>query len=123
MPTATKTRKTTTRKTAKAKVAKTPAKGRSTLDAAAHVLAAKGEPMHHHDIAKAILSRKLAPGLKGKTPEMTISAALTMAAKNGGRFVKTAPGTFALGDQPAKRATPAKKPASGAPAAAKKEGD
>jgi hypothetical protein len=71
-------------------------KPRSTKDAAELVLREAAGPMKIAAIAKAIIDCQLAPGLKGKTPAATIGATIVTDAKKGGRFVKTAPGTFDL---------------------------
>ena len=74
------------------------AKRSSGLDAAAKVLAEVGKPMN----CKAIVERMLTQGLwqtKGKTPEATISAAITREIANkadASRFRKVAPGKFTL---------------------------
>ena len=48
------------------------------------------------EIDRGFRERKLAPGLKGKTPERTLAAQLAVSAKRG-RFVeRTEPGKFRL---------------------------
>jgi hypothetical protein len=43
-----------------------------------------------------IRERKLAPGLKGKTPEQTLAAQLALNAKHGRYVERTEPGKFRL---------------------------
>lgn len=72
----------------------------SARDAAADVLAAAGEPLHYREITQRILDRGLWV-TSGKTPEATVNAQIaTEISENGSgsRFVRTAPGTFALND-------------------------
>lgn len=61
----------------------------SSRDAAAIILRDATGPMKVADIARQIVAEKLAPGLKGKTPEATIGAQLYTACKGtDSRFVK-----------------------------------
>ncbi len=68
------------------------------LDAAAAVLAKAGEPLHYATITQ----RAIAGGLvvtSGKTPEATMNAQLAVDIKHRGansRFIRTAPGLYAL---------------------------
>jgi hypothetical protein len=54
----------------------------STMWAAIEVLRGKREPMTARKIYAEISERKLAPGLKGKTPEATLAAQLAVNAKH-----------------------------------------
>lgn len=64
----------------------------SALSAAMQVLDEADGPMKAADVATAVVERKLAPGLKGKTPEATITAQLYSAAKKGERVRKAKEG-------------------------------
>lgn len=68
--------------------------GRKTsgLDAAIQVLNEADRPMKAREVASIVVERKLAPGLKGKTPEATITAQLYSAAKKGERVRKAKEG-------------------------------
>ena len=66
----------------------------STLWAAIEVLRGKREPMRVAEIYAEIRVRKLAPGLKGKTPEQTVAAQLAVAAKRGLYVERAEPGKF-----------------------------
>jgi hypothetical protein len=55
----------------------------STMWAAIEVLRGKRKPMTAAEIYPEIHERKLAPGLKGKTPEQTVAAQLAVHAKRG----------------------------------------
>jgi HB1, ASXL, restriction endonuclease HTH domain len=48
------------------------------------------------EIYAEIRERKLAPGLKGKTPEQTVAAQLAVHAKRGVYVERAAPGKFRL---------------------------
>src|SRR2546430_2858398 len=64
--------------------------------AAMEVLRGKRNPMRAGEIYAEVRERKLAPGLKGKTPERTLAAQLAVSAKRR-RFVeRTEPGKFRL---------------------------
>lgn len=89
-------------------------------EALRRVLAKRGEPMRIKELVPAAL--RLATGMKGRTPEATLSAMLAVENKKpDGLFVRTAPGVYGLRDAKAKpdkprlrqrrRAEPAKKPA------------
>lgn len=70
----------------------------SALDGAALVLRRATAPMSAKDISRAILAAHLCPGLKGKTPDQTIQAAIGREIRGLGeasRFVKVARGRFA----------------------------
>lgn len=66
----------------------------STLWAAIEVLRGKRKPMRVAEIYAEIRERKLAPGLKGKTPEQTVAAQLAVAAKRGLYVERAEPGKF-----------------------------
>ena len=63
-----------------------PPKG-PTMWAVIEVLRGKRKPMTAGEIYAEIRDRKLAPGLKGKTPEATVAAQLAVNAK-AGRYVE-----------------------------------
>lgn len=62
------------------------------------VLRKAGEPLHAKEIAKRVLASGRCAGLKGKTPEATISAMLAVGSKPGGPFARVDKGTYALAD-------------------------
>jgi hypothetical protein len=64
--------------------------------AAIEVLRGRRKPMTAAEIYAQIAQRKLAPGLKGKTPEQTVAANLAVAAKRGQHVERAAPGKFRL---------------------------
>jgi HB1, ASXL, restriction endonuclease HTH domain len=68
----------------------------STMWAAIEVLRDKGKPMRAAEIYAEIRERKLAPGLKGKTPEQTVAAQLAVHAKRGVYVERPEPGKFQL---------------------------
>jgi hypothetical protein len=68
----------------------------STMWAVLQVLGKATEPLSAKDIYAEITKRKLAPGLKGKTPDQTIAAKLAISAKNGEYVERAAPGKFQL---------------------------
>ena len=69
------------------------------LQAAQTVLAKAGTPLHYREITKRILADGLWHA-KGKTPEATVNAQLSVAISkgDGSIFERTGPGTFALRD-------------------------
>lgn len=78
---------------------KTPQRGPregSTMWAAIEVLRGKRKPMTAGEIYAEIREGKLAPGLKGKTPEQTLAAQLAVNAKQGRYVERTEPGKFRL---------------------------
>jgi hypothetical protein len=97
----------TPKKTAKAKTAATkhskrhaaPAKKLSQIEAAVEVLKAAAEPMTCKQMVEVMLAKKLWASPAGRTPEATLYASilreLTTKGKDA-RFVKAAPGRFAL---------------------------
>ncbi len=60
------------------------------------VLANAAQPLSAKDIYAEIANRKLAPGLKGKTPDQSVAAALAVATKQGRYVERAAPGKFQL---------------------------
>lgn len=80
----------------------------STMWAAIEVLRGKRKPMRAAEIYAEIRQRKLAPGLKGKTPEQTVAAHLAVNAKRGRYVERPEPGKFRLKSE--RGAAPAGKP-------------
>jgi HB1/ASXL restriction endonuclease-like protein with HTH domain len=68
----------------------------STMWAAMEVLRGKRKPMTAREIYAGISERKLAPGLKGKTPEQTVAAQLAVHAKRGLYVERAERGKFRL---------------------------
>jgi hypothetical protein len=66
------------------------------MGAAIEVLRGRRKPMTATEIYAEIDKRKLAPGLKGKTPEQTVAATLAVAAKRGQHVERAEPGKFRL---------------------------
>jgi hypothetical protein len=95
-------------------------KGESAKQVAIDVLRKAGEPLHANEVAKRVLASGRCAGLKGKTPEATISAMLAVGSKPGGPFTRVDKGTYTLADTPAAAtATPAvPKPTSAKPTSA-----
>jgi hypothetical protein len=88
-------------------------KGDSAKQVAIDVLRQVGEPQHASEIAKRVLASGRCAGLKGKTPEATISAMLAVGSKPGGPFSRVHKGTYTLADSARTAAKPAEaKPAS-----------
>lgn len=79
----------TTKRTAKAESTKT-----VTLD----LLRQAGEPLPAKEIAKRVIASGRCTGLKGKTPEATISAMLAVGSKPGGPFKRVGKGTYTAAD-------------------------
>ena len=102
-------------------------KGDSAKQVAIDVLRKAGQPLRASEIAKRVLASGRCAGLKGKTPEATISAMLAVGSKPGGPFARVNKGTYTLADSAgtaskpaeAKPATTAKHPATRKPATAK----
>jgi hypothetical protein len=63
-------------------------KGEPAKQVAIDVLRKAGEPLHAKEIAKRVLASGRCVGLKGKTPEATISAMLAVGSKPGGPFTR-----------------------------------
>jgi hypothetical protein len=72
--------------------------GASAKQVAIDVLRKAGEPLHAKEIAKRVLASGRCAGLKGKTPEATISAMLAVGSKPGGPFTRVGKGTYTLSD-------------------------
>ena len=68
----------------------------STMWAILQVLSDATEPLSAKEIYAQIAARKLASGLKGKTPAQSIAAKLAVAAKKGEYVERAAPGKFQL---------------------------
>jgi hypothetical protein len=85
----------TSTKQTKTKPAREPREG-STMWAAIEVLRGKRKPMTAAEIYAEIRDRKLAPGLKGKTPEQTVAAQLAVDAKRGLYVKRPEHGRFRL---------------------------
>jgi hypothetical protein len=79
-----------------ATMATTPKKRASAKEVAIDVLREAREPLHAKEIAKRVLASGRCAGLKGKTPEATISAMLAVGSKPGGPFARVTKGTYAL---------------------------
>jgi hypothetical protein len=85
----------------------TPSKGEPAKQVAIDVLRKAGEPLHANEIAKRVLASGRCAGLKGKTPEATISAMLAVGSKPGGPFTRVDKGTYTLADPAATTSKPA----------------
>lgn len=83
-------------------------KGVSAKQVAIDVLHDAGEPLHASEIAKRVLASGRCAGLKGKTPEATISAMLAVGSKPGGPFTRADKGTYSLAGTPAAATTTTK---------------
>jgi hypothetical protein len=81
-------------------MATTLSKGASAKEVAIDVLREAGEPLQVKEIAKRVLASGRCAGLKGKTPEATISAMLAVGSKPGGPFARVDKGTYTLADAP-----------------------
>jgi hypothetical protein len=73
-------------------------KGEPAKQVAIDVLRKAGEPLHAKEIAKRVLASGRCAGLKGKTPEATISAMLAVGSKPGGPFARVDKGTYTVSD-------------------------
>jgi len=71
-------------------------KGEPANQVAIDVLRKAGEPLHAKEIAKRVLASGRCAGLKGKTPEATISAMLAVGSKPGGPFARVDKGTYTV---------------------------
>src|SRR5206468_8442123 len=76
----------------------TTSKGEPAKQVAIDVLRKAGEPLHATEIAKRVIASGRCSGLKGKTPEATITAMLAVGSKPGGPFARVDKGTYALAD-------------------------
>jgi hypothetical protein len=74
----------------------TTTKGEPAKQVAIDLLRQAGEPLHAKEIAKRVLESGRSSGLKGKTPEATISAMLAVGSKPGGPFKRVDKGTYTL---------------------------
>ncbi len=81
-----------------ATMATTKNKAASAKQVAIDVLRQAGEPLPAKEIAKRVLASGRCVGLKGKTPEATISAMLAVGSKPGGPFTRVAKGTYTFSD-------------------------
>jgi hypothetical protein len=79
----------------------TAAKGESAKQVAIDVLRAADGPLKAKEVAKRVIDSGRCSGLKGKTPEATISAMLAVGSKPGGPFKRVGKGTYTLADKPA----------------------
>lgn len=85
-------------------------KGEPAKQVAIDVLRKAGQPLHAKEIAKRVIASGRCAGLKGKTPEATITAMLAVGSKPGGPFKRVDKGTYALADTPAPTAKKAAEP-------------
>ncbi len=85
----------------------TTSKGEPAKQVAIDVLRQAGEPLHAKEIAKRVLTSGRCAGLKGKTPEATITAMLAVGSKHGGPFSRVDKGTYTLADAPSAAQKPA----------------
>ena len=76
----------------------TAAKGESAKQVAVDVLRAADGPLKAKEIAKRVIDSGRCAGLKGKTPEATISAMLAVGSKRGGPFNRVDKGTYTVAD-------------------------
>jgi hypothetical protein len=74
-------------------------KGQPAKQVAIDVLRTAGEPLHAKEIAKRVLASGRCAGLRGKTPEATITAMLAVGSKPGGPFSRVDKGTYTLADR------------------------
>jgi len=84
---------------------KATSKGEPAKQVTIDVLRKAGEPLHAKEIAKRVLASGRCAGLKGKTPEATISAMLAVGSKPGGPFARVDKGTYTVSDTPSTTAT------------------
>jgi hypothetical protein len=84
-------------------------KGEPAKQVAIDVLRKAGEPLHAKEIAKRVLASGRCAGLKGKTPEATISAMLAVGSKPGGPFARVDKGTYTVTDTASTIATKAQR--------------
>src|SRR6266851_4800264 len=93
-------------------------KGEPAKQVAIDVLRKAGEPLHAKEIAKRVLASGRCAGLKGKTPDATISAMLAVGSKAGGPFARVDKGTYSVTDTASTTATKTQRQT---PAAAKQK--
>jgi Chromate resistance exported protein/HB1, ASXL, restriction endonuclease HTH domain len=72
------------------------ARGEPAKQVAIDVLRKARGPLHAKEIAKRVIASGRCSGLKGKTPEQTITAMLAVGSKPGGPFTRVDKGTYAL---------------------------
>jgi hypothetical protein len=89
----------------------------SAKQVAIDVLRTADHPLKAKEIAKRVIESGRCAGLKGKTPEATISAMLVVGSKAGGPFKRVDKGTYTLAETTSPTSTPA---AETKPATAKK---
>jgi HB1, ASXL, restriction endonuclease HTH domain len=85
-------------------------KGEPAKQVAIDVLRKAGEPLHAKEIAKRVLASGRCAGLKGKTPEATISAMLAVGSKPGGPFARVDKGTYTVADTASTTVTKTQRP-------------
>jgi hypothetical protein len=91
---------------------KAPSKGEPAKQVAIDIMRKADEPLHAKEVAKRVLASGRCVGLKGKTPEATISAMLAVGSKPGGPFTRVDKGTYTLADAGSATTKPAQqKPA------------
>jgi HB1, ASXL, restriction endonuclease HTH domain len=76
------------------------AKSVSAKQVAIDVLRAADGPLKAKEVAKRVIDSGRCSGLKGKTPEATISAMLAVGSKAGGPFKRVDKGTYTLAGSP-----------------------
>jgi len=76
----------------------TAVKGESAKQVAIDVLRAAAGPLKANEVAKRVIDSGRCAGLKGKTPEATISAMLAVGSKRGGPFKRVDKGTYTVAD-------------------------
>src|SRR6266487_3224953 len=86
---------------------KATSKGEPAKQVAIDVLRKAGKPLHAKEIAKRVLASGRCAGLKGKTPEATISAMLAVGSKPGGPFARVDKGTYTVSDGASTTSKPA----------------
>jgi hypothetical protein len=89
----------------------------SAKQVAIDALRAADQPLKAKEIAKRVIESGRCSGLKGKTPEATISAMLAVGSKSGGPFKRVDKGTYTLAERNA-TSTPAAQAAQAEPATA-----
>ena len=85
------------------------AKRVSAKQVAIDVLRAADEPLKAKEIAKRVIESGRCAGLKGKTPEATISAMLAVGSKPGGPFKRVDKGTYTVAETTSATSTPVAK--------------
>jgi hypothetical protein len=108
---------------------KAASKVESAKQVAIDILRKAGKPLPAKEVAKRVLASGRCDGLRGKTPEATISALLAVGSKPGGPFARVDKGTYTLADsrsattKPAqqKSAAATKRPPARKPAAPRKK--